>query len=262
MHALTVIRTYLKLGLLNVMQYRADFFLQVISIGIGLVTALLALGVVFGQTEEIGGWTHTDLIALIGIQMLVRGLISLVVQPSMQHLMEGIRLGTLDFMLTKPADSQLLASVAQVNVAASADVAGGIIVLTLALVQLGGSIGPAEAFSFVIVLLAGVVIVYSFLLILSTMAFWFVKLDNILVIFNSMFNGAGVWPITIFPGWMRVSLTFIIPVAFAVTVPAQSLTGRLSPGLALGAVALAIGFTIAARWFWRFGLKHYTGASA
>jgi ABC-2 type transport system permease protein len=262
MHSLTVIRTYLKLGILNVVQYRADFFLQVISIAIGLVTALLALGVVFGQTTEIGGWTHTDLIALIGIQMLVRGLISLVVQPSMQHLMEGIRLGTLDFMLTKPADSQVLASVAQVNVAATADVAGGIIVLTLALVRLGGAIGPGEAITFVIVLLAGVVIVYSFLLILSTMAFWFVKLDNIMVIFNSMFNGAGAWPITIFPGWMRVSLTFIIPVAFAVTIPAQSLTGRLSPGLALGAVALAAGFTIAGRWFWRFGLKHYTGASA
>ncbi len=262
MHAMTVIRTYLKLGILNVMQYRADFFLQVISICIGLVTALLGLRVVFGQTEEIGGWTHTDLIALIGIQMLVRGLVSLVVRPSMQQLMEGIRLGTLDFMLTKPADSQLLASVAQVNVAASADVVGGIIVLTLALVRLGGSIGPGEAISFVIVLLAGVVIIYSFLLILSTLAFWFVKLENILVIFNSMFDGAGAWPITIFPGWMRVSLTFIIPVAFAVTVPAQSLTGRLSPGLGLGAVAVAIAFTVAARWFWRFGLKHYTGASA
>jgi ABC-2 type transport system permease protein len=262
MHAMTVIRTYLKLGMLNVMQYRADFFLQVISICIGLLTALLGLGVVFGQTEAVGGWTHTDLIALIGIQMLVRGLVSLVVRPSMQQLMEGIRLGTLDQMLTKPADSQLLASVAQVNVAASADVVAGISVLTLALIRLGGSIGPGEAIGFVVVLLAGVVIIYSFLLILSTCAFWFVKLDNILVIFNTMFETAGGWPITIFPGWMRVSLTFVIPIAFAVTIPAQSLTGRLTPGLALGAVALAAGFTLVARWFWQFGLKRYTGASA
>ncbi len=261
-HSLTVIRTYLKLGILNVMQYRADFFLQVISIGIGLLTALLGLGVVFGQTEQIGGWTHTDLVALIGIQMLVRGLISLVVRPSMQQLMEGIRQGTLDFMLTKPADSQLLASVAQVNVAAIADVAAGIAVLVFALVTLGGSIGLAEAAGFAIVLLAGLVIIYSFLLLLSTCAFWFVKLENILVIFNTMFDGAGSWPITIFPGWMRVSLTFVIPVAFAVTVPAQSLTGRLTAPFALGAVALAAAFALGGRWFWRFGLKHYTGASA
>ncbi len=262
MHSLTVIQTYLKLGILNVMQYRADFFLQLLSIGISLVTALLTIGVVFNQTDAIGGWTHTDLVALIGIQMLVRGLISLVVRPSMQQLMEGIRLGTLDFMLTKPADSQLLASVAQVNVAASADVLGGLAVLGIALAGLGNAIGVLEAVAFVVMLLAGVTIVYSFLLILSTFAFWFVKLENILVIYNTMFDGAGGWPITIFPGWLRYSLTFLVPVAFAVTVPAQSLTGRLTSGYALGAVLLAAGFSLAARWFWRFGLKHYTGASA
>jgi ABC-2 type transport system permease protein len=262
MHALTVIRTYLKLGILNVMQYRADFFLQVISIGIGLITALLGLGIVFGQTSELGGWTQDDLIALIGIQMLVRGLVSLVIRPSMEKLMEGIRLGTLDFMLTKPADSQLLASVAQVNVAATADIMAGCAVLAIALVRIGGKIGPAEAVGFAVVLLAGVVIIYSFLLILSTFAFWFVKLENILVIFNTMFESAGSWPITIFPGWMRVSLTFFIPVAFAVTIPAQGLTGRLTLLLTLGTVALAVAFATAARWFWRFGLRRYTGASA
>lgn len=262
MHSLVVVRTYLKLGALNVLQYRANFVFELLGNVFGVLTAIATFALIFGQTDALNGWTSDQLVALIGIQVLVGGLTGLVIRPSMQQLMENIRLGTLDFMLTKPADSQVLASVAQVNVAATADVAGGIIVLTLALVRLGGAIGPGEAITFVIVLLAGVVIVYSFLLILSTMAFWFVKLDNIMVIFNSMFNGAGAWPITIFPGWMRVSLTFIIPVAFAVTIPAQSLTGRLSPGLALGAVALAAGFTIAGRWFWRFGLKHYTGASA
>lgn len=104
--------------------------------------------------------------------------------------------------------------------------------------------------------------ILPFLLLLSTCAFWFVKMDNILVIFNTMFDGAGIWPITIYPGWMRVSLTFVIPVAFSITILAQSLTGRLTPGVAIGAVTLAVGFTVTARWFWRFGLKHYTGASA
>jgi len=47
-----------------------------------------------------------------------------------------------------------------------------------------------------------------------------------------------------------------------VTIPAQSLTGRLTTVTMLGTVLLAAAFTVAARWFWRFGLKHYTGASA
>lgn len=262
MHALTVIKTYLRLGVLNVMQYRADFFLQVVSILINLGTALLGLAVIFNQTSEIGGWKRDDLIALFGIQMLVRGLINLVVQPSMQQLMEGIRLGTFDFTLTKPADSQLLASVATVNVAATANIIGGLVVLIAALVSLGSAVGLGEVLAFVLMLVAGVAIVYGFLLSLSTFAFWFVKLDNILVIFNTMFENAGKWPITIFPGWLRSGLTFVVPVAFAVTVPAQALTSRLTPGVAIGAVVLAVGFLVVSRWFWRFGLSHYTGASA
>ena len=76
-------------------------------------------------------------------------------------------------------------------------------------------------------LLAGLVIVYSFLLLLATCAFWFVKLENVLVIFQALFGNAGRWPVTIFPPWLRAFLTFVVPVAFAVTVPAQALTGQL-----------------------------------
>jgi ABC-2 type transport system permease protein len=262
MHALTVVRTYLRLGLLNVLQYRADFVFQVIGIAISLATAVLTLAIVFGQTTTLNGWGPNELLALVGIQMLMRGLISMVIRPSMQRLMEGVRLGTFDFLLTKPADAQLLASVSQFNVASLADVVIGLGVIGVAMARLGASVGPGEAVLFVLLMLAGTVIVYCFLLMLSTCSFWFVKLDNILVIFNAMFEVAGRWPITIYPGWFRVTLTFLIPVAFAITVPAQSLTGRLDWRTTLLAMALAGLFAMGSRWFWRFGLRHYTGASA
>ena len=53
-----------------------------------------------------------------------------------------------------------------------------------------------------------------------------------------------------------------MPIAFAVTVPAEALTGRLT----VETLALAAGFALllflVTRWFWRFGLRHYSGASA
>ena len=48
----------------------------------------------------------------------------------------------------------------------------------------------------------------------------------------------------------------------AVTVPAQAATSRLHGGtfaLAAGFAVLLFAFT---RWFWRFGLRRYSGASA
>jgi ABC-2 type transport system permease protein len=262
MHPLKVFGTYMRLGILNVLQYRADFWFELVTIGINLVSALLGISIVFSQTNNLGGWNRNDLIALVGIQMLVSGLINIVIMPSMRTLMEHVRMGTLDFMLTKPADSQLLASVSTVNVGAVASIIVGIGVLVTALVRLGGTIEALDWLKFVVVLIAGIVIIYCFLLILSTFTFWLVKLDNILVIFETMFNSAGNWPITIYPGWLRASLTFVVPVAFAITIPAQSLTGRLSGMAVLGTIILAIAFMIASRVFWVFGLRHYTGASA
>jgi ABC-2 type transport system permease protein len=262
MHALTVVRTYFKLGALNVLQYRANFVFELLGNALYVASVLGTFALIFAQTDTLNGWTPDELFALVGIQILVGGVIGLVIRPSMQQLMENIRLGTLDFMLTKPADSQLLASVQQVNFGATAAVLTGGTVIGISLVRLGASVGAGEALSFVVLVLAGLVIVVSFLTLLATCSFWFVRLDNALVIFQSAYDQAGCYPITIYPGWLRLSLTFLIPVAFAVTVPAQSLTGRLSAPTLLGTLALAVGFVAVSRWFWRFGLRHYTGASA
>ncbi len=73
---------------------------------------------------------------------------------------------------------------------------------------------------------------------------------------------AGRWPVGLYPGWLRVTLTFLVPLAFAVTVPAEALTGRLTLPVLVGAAALAALLFVLARLFWRFGLRHYAGASA
>ena len=262
MHSLTVMRTYLKLGALNVLQYRANFLFELLGNAIYVVAALTTFALIFGQTDSLTGWTADELLALIGIQILVGGLIGLVIRPSMQQLMEHIRLGTLDFMLTKPADSQVLASVQQVNFGAGAGILVGLAVIGTALVRLGNALGALDALAFVLLILAGLVIVTSFLTVLATFAFWFVRLDNLLVIFQSAFDQAGCYPISIYPAWLRVPLTFLIPVAFAVTIPAESLTGRLTTATALGTLVLTAGFIVVTRWFWRVGLRRYTGASA
>jgi ABC-2 type transport system permease protein len=138
----------------------------------------------------------------------------------------------------------------------------GVGVIVFAMTRLGVSLGPLELLLFLVMLLAGLVIVYSFLLLLATCAFWFVKLENVLVIFQALFGNAGRWPVTIFPPWLRGFLTFVVPVAFAVTVPAQALTGQLEAATALIAVAVAGVFLLGSRLFWTFALRRYTGASA
>jgi len=251
----------LRVGVMNELEYRANFFIQLVQSAVGLAFALGGLAVVFSHTDTLAGWRQSELFALLGVYFLVGGVIRTVVQPSMARLMEDVRQGTLDFTLTKPEDSQVLVTVKQVQIWKLIDVGLGLTLVGFALVRLGAEIGALQALGFGLALLAGAAMVYSFWLMLATLTFWFVRLDNILVIFMAMWE-AGRWPVGIYPPWLRYTLTFVVPVAFATTVPAEALAGRLTAetlGAALGLGALLLALS---RWFWRFGVRHYSGASA
>jgi len=69
-------------------------------------------------------------------------------------------------------------------------------------------------------------------------------------------------PVGIYPPWLRIALTALVPVAFAVTVPVQALIGRLDAGTFLVTLLITPAALLASRWLWRYGLRHDTDASA
>jgi ABC-2 type transport system permease protein len=179
----------------------------------------------------------------------------------MQQLTESVRDGTFDFTLTKPVDAQLIATFSRVAVWKIIDIFLGLAILIIALVRMGNSIGGLQTVEFLAMLLTGSVIVYSFFLILATLAFWLVRVENVLTIFLSVYH-AGRWPLSLYPGWLRYGLIFVIPVAFATTIPVEALTSRLNWVTLLAAFGAAVVLFAVSRAFWKFGLRHYSGASA
>jgi ABC-2 type transport system permease protein len=261
MSAARLARLYLRVNAMNELQYRANFFVQVVESGLALGTGLFALALVFGHTAQLGGWSHAQLLAVMGVYTLVYGVVWTFIQPNMQKLMEDIRLGTLDFTLTKPADAQVLVSVRHLDVWHLLDVVLGAGVLAAALVQLRSTMGIGQAAAFVTVLALGMVTIYCFWLAITTAVFWVVRLDELANLFEGVYR-AGQYPVGIYPTWLRYGLTFLVPVAFAVTVPAEALTGRLTGRTILLALAVCILAFVLTRWFFRRGVRRYAGASA
>jgi ABC-2 type transport system permease protein len=179
----------------------------------------------------------------------------------MERLRDDIRQGTFDFVLTKPEDVQLLSSLREIRIWRLVDVIVGAVVLGVAISLLQSSIGIWEALAFGVALVLGGLMIYCFWLILTTIAFWIVRIDEIHELFSGVYQ-SGRWPVTIYPEWLRVSLTFLVPIAFAVTVPAQALTSRLTPETLALAAVFAAALLVGTRWFWRVGTRRYSGASA
>jgi len=252
---------FFRIGALNDLQYRANFWLQILQSAIQLGTGLAVLGLIFSQTPALNGWTQPELLAVMAVHILMGGVIGALIQPSMDRLRQDIREGTFDFVLTKPEDVQVVSSIREIRIWQAVDVVVGLVVLGFAVSQLERALGPLEALAFAIALVLGGLMIYSFWLIVTTVAFWIVRIDEIAELFQGLYQ-SGRWPVTIYPEWLRTSLTFLIPIAFAVTVPAQALTGRLT----LDTLALAGGFAIVvlvlSRAFFRIGLRRYSGASS
>ena len=252
---------YFRVGALNELQYRVNFFIQVFESFLAVGTGLVGLALVFNHTDSLSGWSRPELLAVMGIHILMGGLIKTTIQPNMERLMGDVQQGTLDYTLTRPADSQVLVSVREVRIWQVIDILMGLIVLVVALVQIHHRVGLWQALAFGIALFMGGLMIYCFWLMLTTGAFWVVRMDQIVELFQGVYQ-AGRWPVGIYPLWLRTGLTFLVPVAFAVTVPAEALTGRLTWQTMLGAAALTAFLLVLARWVWKTGLRNYTGASA
>ena len=252
---------FFRVSVIGELAYRVNFFWQLLQSFLNLGISLGELAIIFSYTSTLGGWNPEEMLALVGVYFFVGGIIGLVIQPSLQQFIESVRDGTFDFTLTKPIDTQFIISIHQADIWRLIDMAMGLGVMATALTKLGETIRGLHAVEFIGMLVAGGVIIYSFWLILATLAFWFVRVENLLTIFQSMYE-AGRWPISLYPGWLRYGLTFIVPVAVATTIPVEAILGRLNWQTLLITGLSALILNGIARAVWRAGLRHYSGTSA
>jgi ABC-2 type transport system permease protein len=246
---------------MNDLQYRVNFALQVLQSFLAVAVGLIVFELVFSHTTDLNGWTHSELLAILGVQAVMAGVIHAVIQPNMMRLTEEVREGKLDHALTKPVDAQMLVSVREVQLWQAVDVVIGGVIIGVALARLGGDVGVLDAIAFGIALGFGAVLLYCFWLVLATGSFWVVQMWFLPELFEGVFQ-TGRWPIGIYPDWLRFGITFLVPIAFAITVPAEAVTSRLDlQTLAFAGLFTVVAFLVS-RWFWRFGLTRYSGASA
>jgi ABC-2 type transport system permease protein len=252
---------YFRLGTLNELQYRANFFVAAFQSVLALGVGLIVLSLVYSHTAKLNGWSESELLVVLGIQILLGGVIHATIQPNMERLIDEVRDGKLDFALTRPEDAQAIVSLREVRIWQAVDILSGAVVIAVGIARLQNGIGVGEAIGFLALLLLGAVLLYCFWLILATGAFWVVRMWFLAELFEGMYQ-TGRWPIGIYPGWLRYSMTYLVPIGLAVTVPAEAVTSRLHWGTVATAAGFAVVLFAFTRWFWGVGLRRYSGASA
>ena len=263
MRYLRLIGHFARASLQEAAAYRANFFINLLHSALNLVTGVLGLAILFGQVQTVQGWSFAQTLALLGVYLTVSALRNLVIGPSLETLggVEGeVWSGKFDFTLLRPANTLFMASFRRWQPFALIDLALGLGVLGVAASLLSQTLSAAHLAAFLAALGAGVAILYSILLAFAALVFWSPGFFFTWV-FDGLFQMAR-YPVGLYPGWLRLVLTWVVPVGIITTVPAQALSGALDPATLAGAVLLALALTAGASALFGFGLRRYASASS
>jgi ABC-2 type transport system permease protein len=168
--------------------------------------------------------------------------------------------GRFDYTLQAPVSTQFLVSFQRWRLWSLIDVALSCVILGIALTLLGGQLDLLQVAMFVLALCISLLIVYAIFLLLTSASLW--QHGVPLVWIFTSFMQLGRYPVGIYPGMLRLVLTWIVPVAFITTIPVEMLTKQVSPIMLVGGAGIALGLLLLASAFFRMSLKHYTGASS
>ncbi|MET0287229.1 MAG: ABC-2 family transporter protein [Polyangiales bacterium] len=249
----------LKAAALLSLQYRVDFVVQTVMALFWTATALLPLYVLFSMRTGVAGWSAYEALMVAGFFIALKGVLQGAIQPSLTSVVEHIRKGTLDFLLLKPADAQFLLSTTKLDLAHGADVLAGLGIVGWALSRTGHTATPWAFALALLLLVCAVAILYAIWILVVSLAFKVVKIDNLSYLIVSTFDAAR-WPSSVFRGALSVVFTFVIPLALMTTYPALALLGRLTGGQVATSLLVTALFLAASRAVWLRSVRSYTGA--
>jgi ABC-2 type transport system permease protein len=256
---LKVLRLFWSTALAAEMEYRINFIISAFSSLGNLVGSIFGLFLFYRTGYTFTGWSWEAALVVLGFFTLLQGFASTFLAPNLNQIVRHVQEGTLDFVLLKPIRSQFWLSLHTLSPWGIPDLIVGLLIIVYAGTKL--NLGIDKYLLTIFPLACSVVILYSLWFILGATTIWFVKIYNVTEVLRG-FLEAGRYPITSYPAAYRFFFTFVVPVTFLTTVPAQSMLGQIQFTWLLGAGFLAVILFFISTQFWRFALRFYTSASS
>jgi ABC-2 type transport system permease protein len=261
MYTLRLIKAFLKMNLQQALAYRSETLLSIILNLLWLGWELISLQIIFNNTSDLSGWGMGELIALLGVWRLANMMMSALIWPNTERFNASVRDGSFDYSLLQPVNSQFLVSFTRIVVWRVWELLLAGILVSVGISMSHSLVTPFSIISFLVLTVTGGLVLYSLWIVLIAFTFWFVRFDNNVTILQALMD-AGRYPATIYPAWLRLIVTFIIPIAVATTVPLQALRGDLGPSQVAMFIGISAASLLISSQVWRAGVKRYSGASA
>lgn len=259
MRYLKVLRLFWTSAISAELEYRLNFLIAALSSLVNLSGSLFSLFLFYRTGYTFQNWTWEEAMVVLGIFTLLQGFSSTFLVPNLNRIVDQVQYGTLDYILLKPISSQFWLSARTISPWGTPDLFFAIVLIAYAGNRLG--LTASNYLISLIPITFGLISLYSLWFMLGATSIWFVKIYNVTEVLRGLIE-AGRFPMAAYPAVYRFFFTFIIPVAFLTTIPAETMLGRSGVIWILGAGFLSCLLLALSALFWQFALRFYTSASS
>lgn len=259
MRYLQVLRLFWSSAVSAELEYRLNFLIAALSSLVNLSGSLFSLFLFYRTGYSFQNWSWEEAMVVLGLFTLLQGFAATFLIPNLNRIVDQVQYGTLDYILLKPISSQFWLSARTISPWGTPD-----LIFAIALILYAGNrldLPLSNYFISLIPITFGLISLYSLWFMLGATSIWFVKIYNVTEVLRGLLE-AGRFPMVAYPTVYRFFFTFIIPVAFLTTIPAETMLGRSEVSWMLGAGILAGFLLIVSALFWQFALRFYTSASS
>jgi len=244
------------------MSFKSNFLLWILVELLWFGLQLGFIGVIFLHTDSIKTWTKWEVILLVGASQFIQQIFQSFFLVNCTNLSEMVRTGKLDFLLVLPVNTRFIISLRQVDLGGFVNAVSSVAVMAFAASKLHLTPGPLQILGFLLLCVLGIIIHYSLMFLLASIAFYTVRAQGIVWGYYNLFNIARM-PDEAFQGLFKAFFTFAIPMLLVSNVPARVLTDKLTSAQPIFLLfAMAILCLLVSEWGWRRALRHYTSASS
>jgi len=249
-----------KMSVMSAAIYRANFWLMLIQSLINSAMGILCVAFIYGSVDSIAGWSRHEMIILICTSQIVNQLYRGIIHWNQNRFVGSIGSGDFDRVLLRPVNVIFQINSGGVDISGVASLLGPLTVLIAQAAYIGVKAGAAQIVIFILFTLNGVLTLSSFMLLLYSSAFLFIKTDGLTNLYYMVMDIADK-PKEMFGREFLYGFIFIIPAIPLANAPASILLGRADFPFMLIYPGVGLFFAFASYMSIRMGLKRYTSAS-
>jgi ABC-2 type transport system permease protein len=255
-------RIFLAQYIKTLIEYRADFMIGIFSFIFTQFAGILFLYLVFEQIPSFNGWEFNEILFIYGFFQIPRGIDHLFTD-NIWLIPNKVRQGEMDRYLVRPINEFFHLVAERFQPEAIGELVLGIGILIYVVPQVELVMTPFDIIYIILFVLIGAWVYTSIKLIMASVSFW---IKDSMPLISFVYDTAEFvkYPLSIYPKWIQIIVTYIIPFAFTAYFPGAYLLGYEPNALSLlvqAFVTTLVIWLIAYR-VWKIGLANYTSAGS